>query len=58
MRIFLAFVAGITLSIVVYAMKQPTLDLLFNRDKPQTPPGHMPKMRTFHLGVATEGPWT
>lgn len=58
MRLALGIFAGITLAIVVYAMKQPTLDLLFNRDKPQTPTGHMPKMRTFHLGVATEGPWT
>lgn len=58
MKILAGIVAGITLTIVVYAMKQPTLDHLFNRDKPQTPTGHMPKMRTFHLGVATEGPWT
>lgn len=58
MKILGGIVAGITLAIVVYAMKQPTLDMIFNRDQPETPDGWTPKMRTFHLGVATEGPWT
>lgn len=51
MRLIVGIVAGITLSIVVYAMKQPTLDLLFNRDQPGTPTGHEPKMRTWKNGV-------
>lgn len=58
MRTLIGIGAGVTLAILVYVLKQPALDLIFYRDKPKTPTGHMPKMRTFHLGVATEGPWT
>lgn len=51
MKIALGIVAGITLSIVVYAMKQPTLDMIFNRDQPRTPDGWTPKMRTWTNGI-------
>ena len=51
MRLVLGIVAGITLAIVVYAMKQPTLDIIFNRDQPRTPADWTPKMRTWIKGV-------
>lgn len=50
MKIALGIVAGITLSIVVYAMKQPTLDMIFSRDQPSTPADWTPKMRTWIKG--------
>lgn len=57
MKVSLGIIAGITLSFVVYAMKQPTLGALFYRDQPGTPVGHQHKYRTCHEGVWTEGGW-
>lgn len=51
MRLALGIVAGITLTIVVFAMKQPTLDIIFNRDQPRTPADWTPKMRTWTNGI-------
>lgn len=57
MKISLGIVAGITLTILAYAMKQPTLDMIFYQDQPRDPEGHEPKMRTCHDGTWTDGPW-
>ncbi|MDQ0726823.1 hypothetical protein [Microbacterium sp. W4I20] len=51
-------IVGISIAIIVYAMKQPTLDMLFMRDKPSTPDGWAPKTWTSHAGVIVKGPWT
>ncbi|MFJ2506312.1 hypothetical protein [Microbacterium sp. NPDC087592] len=51
MKITLGIVAGISLSILIYAVKQPTLDLLFNHDEPADPTNWAPKMRTWIKGV-------
>lgn len=58
MRTLIGITVGVTLSILVYIIKQPTLDLLFYRDKPGDPEGHKIKMRTCHGGVWAEEAWT
>ncbi|KQQ65069.1 hypothetical protein [Microbacterium sp. Leaf320] len=64
MKITFGIAAGITLSIVVYAMKQPTLDhvrhflqWVFTRVEVRTHPDCQPRFRSWHKGVMTEGPW-
>lgn len=58
MRLALGMVAGISLAIILYAMRQPTLDMIFMRDQPGTPDGWAPKTWTSHAGVIVKGPWT
>lgn len=64
MKILAGIAAGITLSIVVYAVKQPTLDhvghflrWVFTRVEVQAHPDCQPRFRSWHKGVMTEGPW-
>lgn len=57
MRATLGIITAITLGILAYTLRQPTLDALFSRDQPATPDGHQPKYRSCHHGEWTEGPW-
>jgi len=57
-KITLGIVAGITLSIIAYAMKQPTLDMIFMRNPPETHPDCKPRYWNKHAGVITREPWT
>lgn len=43
---------GITLMLLVYAIRQPALAYLFHHNEEvRTPDGHEPKIRTYKLGV-------
>lgn len=58
MRTLIGIIAGITLSIIIFAMKQPTLDMIFMRIPPATPADFQPRYWTTRHGVITKGEWT
>lgn len=52
MKTALALATGITLTILAYALWQPTLGTIFH-DQPATHPDCTPRYRTWHNGQIT-----
>ncbi len=57
MRVLLGIAAGITLSILAYALWQPAIEWTLMHNEPETDPACHPRFRSWHKGVMTEGPW-